>query len=70
MPLSKDAILEGATASDIKNMSQIWLSGPADLPVSALQLLAMKGWVDVYFETVLITLTGRILIERNQLEAA
>ncbi len=70
MPLSKDAVLEGATASDIKYMSQIWSGGPVELPANALQLLAMKGWIDVYSETVLITLTGRTLIERSQLEAA
>jgi hypothetical protein len=59
----RDVVLEGARPVEVEALSHL-AANPSYRPDSVvLRRLAAKGWVDIYGDAHILTLTGRTLLD-------
>lgn len=63
--MKNDLVLEGPRRDDIEVLRRV-ISGEAMGNDPRLEPLQSKGWVDVWNGTALLTLAGRVLIDRQR----
>lgn len=63
MKYAPDLVLEGARASEVDALFAV-ASGQSNIGVELVDRLRAKGWLDQHSADLLITVPGRVLIDR------
>lgn len=61
----RDVVLLGASSAEIEALAYLCSHPDAALPPSIAHSLRAKGWIDTAGDYHLLTLTGRVLIDRR-----